>query len=88
MVAEVVFADCFCVGIRALHRERLKMNGESRVLATEAVIFPMPEKEVKENKIFKVNEIKAADGKNNTNLTEARFARLKKSLRKRSGGIL
>ena len=64
------------------------MNGEIEVITTEAVVFPVKphEREVSEVKPIRIEEtivteiqtIEAAD----------RFARLKKSLRKRSRSIL
>jgi hemerythrin-like domain-containing protein len=64
------------------------MNGESRVIVAETAIFPMAEKEVSEgqNLIEKEDEKKIVVKA--VHINETRFARLKKSLRKRSASIL
>jgi hypothetical protein len=69
--------------------EGREMNGESQVLVTETVLFPMAEKETREPK----NRAENSTGevivvKQEIHIDETRFARLKKSSRKRSGGIL
>ncbi len=78
-------------GTRAFLIWRFKMiKGEAKVLETDVVIFPMkPEQNVREKALSQekennfVNEKKAIETDN-----ESRFARLKKSLRKRSASIL
>jgi len=64
------------------------MNGELEVLTTESVIFPMKpkEREVSEVKSIKIEETIVTEI--HTIETENRFARLKKTLRKRSRSIL
>ena len=64
------------------------MNGEAKVLKADTVIFPMkpPAAEVSE---IKSDEIKKAEVSIvGINPKESRFARLKRSLRKRSASIL
>lgn len=64
------------------------MNGELEVLKTETVIFPMKphEREVSEVKSIKIEETVVTEIR--TVETNERFARLKKSLSKRSKSIL
>ena len=64
------------------------MNGELQVLAAEAVIFPVQQKDAAENTNLKEKEVKSAEANRSIHLDETRFARLKKSLRKRSASIL
>jgi hypothetical protein len=64
------------------------MNGEIEVVRTEAVVFPVnvQEQEVSAVKTIKIEETIVAEVR--TIETQERFARLKKSLRKRSRSIL
>lgn len=64
------------------------MNGELEVLKTETVIFPMKphEREVSEVKSIKIEQTVVREIR--TVETNERFARLKKSLSKRSKSIL
>jgi hypothetical protein len=64
------------------------MNGESVVLKTDIVIFPVkpPEQEVSKVKSIKIEETEVSEVK--VIKSESRFARLKRSLRKRSVSIL
>lgn len=64
------------------------MNGELEVLKTETVIFPLKphEKEVSEVKSIKIEQTVVREIR--TVETNERFARLKKSLSKRSKSIL
>ena len=64
------------------------MNGESKVLSAGVVIFPM---KPQENKVSEVKSIKITESEvSETRIVEkeGRFARLKKSLRKRPVSIL
>ncbi len=64
------------------------MNGELQVLKTEKVVFPMKHDEIKvsEAETNEIKEIKVSEVR--VSIDENRFARLKKSLRKRSVSIL
>ena len=63
------------------------MNGESQVLTAEVVMFPVQEqKEINENTELKENELDPLRHEVKVELT--RFARLKKSLRKRSSASI
>ena len=64
------------------------MNGEIGVLKTETVVFPLnpQEQEVSEEKSVKIEEVIVTEIRVVEN--ENRFARLKRSLRKRSRSIL
>jgi hypothetical protein len=64
------------------------MNGEIEVLRPDSVIFPMKlhVEEVSEVKSIKIEETMVREGR--TVETQNRFARLKKSLRRRSRSIL
>ena len=65
------------------------MNGEQVVLKTEPVIFPLkPSGEVSEVEIIEEKEVITSVTENKIIVKETRFARLKKSLRKRSANIL
>lgn len=67
------------------------MNGESQVLQADVVIFPMKLDEIKvsEGERVEVKEIETIEtAEVRTVSSEGRFARLKKSLRKRSASIL
>jgi hypothetical protein len=65
------------------------MNGEIEVVRTESVIFPVKphEQEVSEVKSMTIEETIVSEVRT-IETQEARFARLKKSLRKRSRSIL
>jgi hypothetical protein len=64
------------------------MNGELEVLTTDVVIFPVKprEQEVSKVKSIKIEETTVSEVK--IVEKESRFARLKRSLRKRSASIL
>jgi hypothetical protein len=64
------------------------MNGEANVLTADAVIFPVKpqEREVSKVKSIKIEETEVTVVE--TVQKEGRFARLKRSLRKRSASIL
>lgn len=64
------------------------MNGELEILKTETVIFPLKphEREVSEVKSIKIEQTVVTEIR--TVETNERFARLKKSLSKRSKSIL
>lgn len=65
------------------------MNGEQMVLKTEPVIFPLKHAdEVSELEIIEEKEVITSVTENKIVVKETRFARLKKSLRKRSASIL
>ena len=63
------------------------MNGESIALKTDVVIFPLQleKKEIVEIETGEISRVKVEESK--TVFHEARFARLKKALRKRSANI-
>lgn len=64
------------------------MNGKAKVLAAGAIIFPVKphEKEVSEVKSIKIEETEVSVVE--IVHKESRFARLKRTLRKRSASIL
>ena len=64
------------------------MNGETQVMVTDVVIFPVQEREVAEGKNRPARENRTAEIFQANGNKEPRFARLKKSLRKRSANIL
>ena len=65
------------------------MNGESQVLMTEVVMFPVQEnKEINEIIELKENELDLLPLRPEVKVEITRFARLKKSLRKRSSASI
>ena len=66
------------------------MNGESQVFNTAVVIFPLKtrDEEVSEVEIVENQEVEVSTDETQTVIKETRFARLKRSLRKRSVSIL
>ncbi|MEP6903993.1 MAG: hypothetical protein ABJA66_19875 [Actinomycetota bacterium] len=66
------------------------MNGEIQMLNTGVVIFPLkkPDEEISEVEIVENQVVEVSTVATQTVNKETRFARLKRSLRKRSAGIL
>ncbi len=62
------------------------MNGEVQVLAKEKVIFQLKKDVVLDHKLTEIKEIGVSEIEKP--ISESRFAKLKKSLRKRSASIL
>jgi FKBP-type peptidyl-prolyl cis-trans isomerase (trigger factor) len=62
------------------------MNGELQVLPKEKAAFSLKIDKIPEVKATEITEVRIAEVK--IRVSESRFARLKKSLRKRSAGIL
>jgi hypothetical protein len=62
------------------------MNGELQVLPKEKVTFPLNMDKISEVKATEITEVRVTEAK--IQISESRFARLKKSLRKRSSAIL
>lgn len=64
------------------------MNGELQTLTFDNTIIPMTldEQQISEIETTEIKEIKVSEARNQIN--DERFARLKKSLRKRSSSIL
>ena len=61
------------------------MNGEVQVLAKEKVIFHLKKDVVLDHKLTEIKEIGVSEIEKP--ISESRFAKLKKSLRKRSASI-
>ncbi len=64
------------------------MNGSARVLQKNAVIFPSKKAEIEITEIRRVEIETAQNDQSFVIIKESRFAKLKKSLRKRSASIL
>ena len=65
------------------------MNGESQVQVTEVVMFPVQEpKDINEINEFKEHELDLLPLRPEVKIEISRFARLKKSLRKRSSASI
>ncbi len=64
-------------------------KGEAKVLETDVVVFPMKFEQNVQETVLTQEENNLVNGKKTIEIdNESRFARLKKSLRKRSASIL
>lgn len=66
------------------------MSGELQMLKTEVILFPLKKRdeEISEVEIVENQAVEVSIMETQTVIKETRFARLKRSLRKRSAGIL